>query len=267
MEIIEPKSWTELIQHLDTLKENHGQKDVGNQTLFRGQRIASWDLETTLERKTQKAFSVLDYMNLIGHCVNEVESLTSKHWNVLDFPEIKKELSKSGNSNFVNFPHYDYVVYLRHHGFPSPLLDWTSSPFIGVFFAYIDGNESTDSALFCMVENEGELMAREVSSPAVHVVGKYVTTHERHFRQKATYTVATRWNKEKGHEFCKYNEIYQDPNSRHLFQKIILPGAMREEVLAKLEEYNVNHYTLFGSEDSLIKTMEHRLFEIDGWGK
>src|SRR5579871_975887 len=36
------------------------------------------------------------------------------------------------------FPGYDYMAYLRHHGFPSPLLDWTRSPYVAAFFAFRD---------------------------------------------------------------------------------------------------------------------------------
>jgi hypothetical protein len=31
---------------------------------------------------------------------------------------------------------YDFMTRLRHHGFPSPLLDWPQSPYTAAFFAF-----------------------------------------------------------------------------------------------------------------------------------
>jgi FRG domain len=38
--------------------------------------------------------------------------------------------------DFKGLPAYDLLIYTRHHGFPSPLLDWTRSAYIAAFFTF-----------------------------------------------------------------------------------------------------------------------------------
>ncbi len=45
--------------------------------------------------------------------------------------------------------------------------------------------------------------------------------------------------------------------------KIVLPGADKIEALRELDDYNINYFTLFHDEESLVKTMAMRSFEID----
>src|SRR3990172_6319875 len=97
--------------------------------LFRGQSDHSWLLLTTLERFSTKAWSVKRYHRLLLSIAPAVISLTSKEWDLGGDTDVDQ--SRHGPP-----PGYEFMIYLRHHGFPSPLLDWSRSPYVAAFFAF-----------------------------------------------------------------------------------------------------------------------------------
>lgn len=147
MEIIELEKWSDFSSkvkfirekygyHIDDYEFNHPTK-VKNIVLFRGVSDSEWSIETTLERKTKEKFDILKYLNHAVSCQDEIESMTGKHWERKTYDELKKEVDKRSKLP-ISLPLYNYLVYLRHHGFPSPLLDWTESPYVAAFFAFWD---------------------------------------------------------------------------------------------------------------------------------
>jgi hypothetical protein len=91
-----------------------------------------------------------------------------------------------------------------------------------------------------------------------------VRTHPRHFAQKAWYTTATVWDPDgEEHRFRPHEEVFEHPlKNQDLLFKITIPMADRLKALSELDEYNINHFTLFQSEDSLVKTMAIRQFDL-----
>src|SRR5438067_11069263 len=135
------ETWAEFAKELANIRKECDDSEVASNSLpllFRGQENSCWPLSTTLDRRRERMlFS--DYYRLISKIRPQVESLTANEWPIPDYPEVAKrcegyefdlDLWKG------EYPGYAYMAYLRHHGFPSPLLDWTRSPNVAAFFAF-----------------------------------------------------------------------------------------------------------------------------------
>lgn len=270
---LRPRSWPGFINAIENVRKEYliHKRILSNGELFeketlllfRGQSNSKWSLETTLERKTKERYCVLDYLRIADRCASEIESFTDKDWKLTPYNKIEEEITKNNDPFRVKIPHYDYLVYLRHHGFPSPLLDWTQSPYIAAYFAYASAQKE-NPAVYCYIERPNLVKGGSGGDPQIQLMGPYVKTSPRHFAQKAWYTISSQWDyAEEKHYFCKHEMIFQKPDdSQDLLIKIILPIKERQNALFHLSDYNINHFTLFNSEDSLIKTLEMKEFDL-----
>lgn len=235
-----------------------------NTILFRGQQNSMWGLKTTLERKTEENFSVSHYLLFATRSSHEVESYTGVKWNLPDFPEIAREIQERQSVYGAYLPCYDYLVYLRHHGYPSPLLDWTESPYIAAYFAMCETVQDEKSvAIYAYIDTINGGKSVETKKAKIDLQGPFVSTDKRHFAQKAWYTIASRWSEETNqHIFCSHQEIFDNPEiNQDVLIKITIPINDRKLALKELNDYNINHFTLFQSEDSLIKTLSMKDFD------
>lgn len=152
MEEIDVRDWQEFEVRLNGLRKLWG--GDASPLLFRGQNDSRRHLTTTLEREGWSKVSFSIYYRLLFTLRPSVESLTGKDW---DFPSWNPALHDSfrkydSQNTFPSSEICPFMVYVRHHGFPSPLLDWSSSPYVAAFFAFRNSASDVDTRsiyVFC----------------------------------------------------------------------------------------------------------------------
>ncbi len=223
--------------------------------LFRGQSDAAWSLKTTLDRAKPKV-SYVDYYSLIRRIKSRVETATDKTWQLRDYkdPEIDMWLVPIG---------LDFMVYLRHHGFPSPLLDWTRSPYIAAYFAFNNIEESKEVAIFVYISEIGEGKTATGDNPTISHIGPNITAHRRHYLQQCEYTICTK-KQDKVITYWDHEEVFSKNDSRQdLLTKYIFPASAKNKVLKKLDLMNINAYSLFDTPEALMETLAIRNLFIE----
>jgi hypothetical protein len=107
-------------------------KTVGTEIWFRGVSNSAYKLEPTLFR--HKKFKTVSDINDLEKKI--IEEFTFKFHSYVDFSERDR---------------WDLLFLMQHYRIPTRLLDWTSSPFSGLFFA-LDGNFGDNDAIVWVLD-------------------------------------------------------------------------------------------------------------------
>jgi len=262
-------NWEQFESSIRELRQCHTSKRISSPLLFRGQGDAALGLQTTLERRNKSNMLFREYYSVISKIKPQIEAFTKERWDIPDFQAVLRLLedydSFSLNLDNGDFPAQQYMVYLRHHGFPSPFLDWTRSPYIAAYFAFSSQGKPPQGevSVYCFLDAAENSKVTSSREPVIRRLGVSLRCHPRHFLQQADYTVCLcdALNRFGNHE----DVVYERPNPplyggrkmprQYRLWKFILPWTEREKVLRALNDFNLNAFSLFQSEEALMETM------------
>jgi hypothetical protein len=257
IKLIKLKNWEEFEDQIEKehdLTENLRRDKTSHVSdpLYRGHSNKDWKLSTTLERYSQEnncvvqEYSGEEYFNILRRVEPAILSLTSEKYKIPNEYE-EPVLPRTP-------PGYDFMVFLRHHSFPSPLLDWTRSPYVAAFFAFHETSKNESVAIYSYREFLGAAKVHTGNEPHIWSCGPYVRTHERHYRQQCEYTICIT---EGPYTYCCHENV-KFGEEQDLLTKYIIPSKERNKVLKKLALMNINAFSLFGSEEGLMSMLAHR---------
>lgn len=260
---VENGNWERFEEWLRDLRSQLGAKAAPS-LIFRGQADSSWHLSTTLERNADSPFSVRKYYELVCSIGPAAQTIAGIH-----APDYQTEIAKKmGELNsffdlekYPSGKDYEYLVYLRHHGFPTPLLDWTRSPYVAAFFAFCDPQgRPNQRSIYVYCESPTGAKGGTVGEPTIRLLGPYVRSHPRHFRQQATYTICESLAKDRAWQFDSHESVFNGmarptQETQDLLWRFDIPSDERTSILKRLNEFNLNAYSLFDSEEALFESL------------
>jgi hypothetical protein len=233
---------------------------------FRGLSDSTWPLSTTLERHGNENMPFLNYYGVISLAEPHVRTFTTTTWDQIEeYEEISKLAADYEPLNSLiwgsQLKAYGYMAYLRHLGFPSPLMDWTSSPYIAAFFAFRPAVKPPHDrvSVFVYCEHPSNFKGGGSNEAEIMRLGPHVRAHRRHYLQQGEYTICLRWDHGIPWRFVSHEDVFRRPEeTQDLLWKFNIPFGERSKVLKLLDDHNVNAFSLFETDEALLETIALR---------
>jgi hypothetical protein len=126
---------------------------------------------------------------------------------------------------------------------------------VAAFFAFKATGPAERRSIYVYCERPDGGKGGAVGEPAMRLIGKYVRTHARHFRQQSDYTICAAYDEKLGWYFHPHDPVFGNRGRQDYLWKFDLPSTERIPILKSLDEFNLNSFSLFDSPETLLETV------------
>ena len=152
----------------------------------------------------------------------------------------------------------DWIVMAQHHGVPTRILDWSSSPLHALYFAVEECDETTDGVVWMNEFSRIRLQPYKNNSKLseIETVQLYFPKHEDPRITAQNGCVTLHPLPADGSEFQPYVPSGGESSTPI---KFIVPGCLKEKILFKLDDMGVNMHSIYPDLDGLGRYIKHRI--------
>lgn len=219
--------------------------------IYRGQANYDWPLVSTLDRLEAQ------YPKRKG-----VSGLPPKYFDCPPFTEeqhlraFRKTIASRRGPNAPKLDDDALWTLGQHHGLKTPMLDWTRSPFIGLFFAFEEESCTLLSGSCSEPAYRGVYMlsTSTIESPELDDTSKVrLVTSEKDANYRLISQAAHLIRMPRQTDLEGYVSKHFTGDDRAILTKIKIPNEDRHGCLIALDKMNINHATLFPDIDGAAK--------------
>jgi len=194
--------------------------------IYRGQADADWKLESTLARALRVSY----------------KKPSARRYAAEQHFKLFKDNIRGRTGIDLNYSTEDEIWSLgQHFGLNTPLLDWTRSPYVGLFFSFFGPCKSGKRAFWALLEEDLDEInnTKKSKRSKVYVVDPLTHFNDRLVNQRGLFlhiplTIELeKWVK----NAKKFRWI--------TMYKIVYPDSIRNDALSALNNMNINHLSLF----------------------
>jgi FRG domain len=215
---------------------------TGSRVLYRGQREYDWKLTSAWDRFVTSSGYLAGYKS--------IDSLEKKR--VLDaiLNQFRGSAAGLPGIRTHQLSEDQWWALGRHHGLITPLLDWTESPYVAAYFAFMDLAEYLNPGFrsgLCTskqleVRSEPVVVWKIQPSPAIEKVKVIRSRVEGSYRQRAQSGFFTRLKCDEHHDL---ELALADCPPGAVLQRITISGRAMVPALKSLYAMNITPATLF----------------------
>lgn len=239
------------MEHLICLIEHLLQDGLHNKLIFRGQRNSDWKLQSSLEREIKSVKTQEQY--------NEIAQKHLSNFKKLARGKIREQSLLLGSSEENN---EELWAIGQHLGLKTPLIDWTRSFLIALFFAF--HKEKTETKYRCVYRLLEDLL--KIDNKHKYIVNPKMDHYGRLTSQKGLFTY---W----GIDFhirsllivvdnVTSSSLSKDTKQRRIITKYYISNELRKDILIYLEKYGITEDSIYPDLSGIINKANSDLKEI-----